>query len=43
MSELESKEKEKEGLECEGRVWVSFELVNSVGVSEGQSVRLLEC
>ena len=26
-----------------GRAWVSFESVNSVGVSEGQSVRLLEC
>ena len=33
----------KRGVGVRGRVWVSFELVNSVGVSEGQSARLLEC
>ena len=33
----------KRGVGVQVRVWVSFELVNSVGVSEGQSVGSLEC
>ena len=44
MSALESSQGErKRGVGVRGRVWVSFELVNSVGASEGQSVGLLEC